>query len=639
MKAKIGSTDALAKPNKQGVTEEHQDPSGTITLGEWYWVEQWKTEYGEAEDVDGLRERKEVMTGERKLACVTRLGSNYAELTYVGTATCRIHFDTFWEFCKHEPEWRLFVDTQIKQLQQELYNALQQTKDIIESLGLHAPETSKSDTALATMSSARSVDAHKKALVRAKEKTLPELQDRVKKTNEQLGLWLAAPSLPLRAQSVDIRDVIKRIDGQLFNVELYAGLVESVVQVRKGQPAPFGKLHLMQRMHYMDEECLIDYEAGGMTYESIGAFDRWLSRKAIFERIFPFERCVVAFRVRRHDHRNFLTGHVALHVGKDPDKTTFLYIRNGGQLHRLNTSLDFKHRMFPERKDLLIGGDKLYVKREFDKCEFKSEADYLAMVAEYKKIPKKERWHHHNLEPWRWSEFTPSDVYFDEMNAGLKGNVEHANRVALVLQGLFDRSEALHPHPPIQLWNAEGFAAAIELVYDVDMSLTDGAAPDFEAYRSRLNASLKVGSMTVGQEDAWMRVEAKKENERTRYQRHSITYERFQPYGNPGPGLIAEVQRFGTRSKVCTYRWKRERERYVEEWRRGPDYEEMILCSITLPSVGPEVEILNVDAYQLGDYKQFYADPRTREDYLQWAPLLLAAEDYKAGKYKPEETP
>lgn len=43
-------------------------------------------------------------------------------------------------------------------------------------------------------------------------------------------------------------------------------------------------------------------------------------------------------------------------------------------------------------------------------------------------------------------------------------------------------------------------------------------------------------------------------------------------------------------------------------------------------------KLLNVSAYTPGDYKQFYADPRTRADYLKWAPLLLAAEDFYARK-------
>lgn len=32
-----------------------------------------------------------------------------------------------------------------------------------------------------------------------------------------------------------------------------------------------------------------------------------------------------------------------------------------------------------------------------------------------------------------------------------------------------------------------------------------------------------------------------------------------------------------------------------------------------------------------GDYLQFFQDPRTREQYLARAPLLMAAEDFKAG--------
>jgi hypothetical protein len=41
--------------------------------------------------------------------------------------------------------------------------------------------------------------------------------------------------------------------------------------------------------------------------------------------------------------------------------------------------------------------------------------------------------------------------------------------------------------------------------------------------------------------------------------------------------------------------------------------------------------LLNVSAYKPGDYKRFFSDPRTRKEYLKWAPLMLAAEDYHAG--------
>ena len=46
----------------------------------------------------------------------------------------------------------------------------------------------------------------------------------------------------------------------------------------------------------------------------------------------------------------------------------------------------------------------------------------------------------------------------------------------------------------------------------------------------------------------------------------------------------------------------------------------------------PVDKLLNVSAYKPGDYKRFLSDPRTRLEYLQWAPLMMAAEDYHGGK-------
>jgi len=51
------------------------------------------------------------------------------------------------------------------------------------------------------------------------------------------------------------------------------------------------------------------------------------------------------------------------------------------------------------------------------------------------------------------------------------------------------------------------------------------------------------------------------------------------------------------------------------------------------------VSVINADAYTAGDYRIFFNDPRTRADYLEWAPLLLAAEDYAHNKVPLSERP
>jgi hypothetical protein len=74
--------------------------------------------------------------------------------------------------------------------------------------------------------------------------------------------------------------------------------------------------------------------------------------------------------------------------------------------------------------------------------------------------------------------------------------------------------------------------------------------------------------------------------------------------------------------KKCCFKWERENKRYSRY------HQKPIKESVSVP-VGV---LLNVEAYTLGDYHQFFDDPRTRCEYLQWAPLLLAAEDFHAGK-------
>jgi hypothetical protein len=201
-----------------------------------------------------------------------------------------------------------------------------------------------------------------------------------------------------------------------------------------------------------------------------------------------------------------------------------------------------------------------------------------------------------------------------------------------VLQGLLDRSPVFNPHPPWQLFTPEGFSMGLHLVYDDSRALTNGDPPDFEAFRQRLNEQLGRGSFTVGQQDAWERHEADKKYERDCNNwrvRDAHHWKHYTPYGNPGPGFVAQVVRFSKAKRTCTWEWQRERQN--PDWvpdSSNPGYMKRDPSTITTRYTCSVDKLLNVSAYQPGDYKQFYNDPRTRADYLQWAPMMLAAEDW-----------
>ena len=166
------------------------------------------------------------------------------------------------------------------------------------------------------------------------------------------------------------------------------------------------------------------------------------------------------------------------------------------------------------------------------------------------------------------------------------------------------------------------------MIYDGDNILHYGEAPSFEAYRIACNASLKEGSLTIGQDDFWAEKEAEKECKRMdgdwRVKSDAHRPERFRPYGNPGPGFLAKVANWHARSRKATFQWQRDRRTYSRWEDKGP-----IDTSVTVP----EDRIFNVSAYKPGDYKQFFIDPRTRAEYMRWAPALLTAEEYHAGNY------
>jgi hypothetical protein len=687
-----------------------------LAVGQWYWVlhelpdededfedEDFEDEDFEDEDFedddfedddfeddeddleDEYTDKDEDEQPKAWLGCITHIGTNYAKLKGVGYER-RVHLDKFDRWCTFEPDARTHIDKEVASRQAHIAELMGEVQEITERLALapeeQLPQASQHTQALAT--TVIDPNEHKKALIKAKKEDLPKLFRQIEQANEGLARWMTAPTIPLKAQTYGMRKVIKHIDQRIFHVELYAGLTEEVVQVKDGKPAhKREKLKLFQRRHYMDEECLIDYKAGGMEFKSLRGFDRWLTRRKNLDRILPFPRCAVAFQVRRNTKEREFNGSLASFIRiRDKmalDKFTFLYIRNGEQVYRLRTEIEFEAKLFPDLDHSRLEG-KLWVNSRdrsiiIDQNRYdgmgedyaRKKAEYERQQAEweqakrsfnrrdpeYKKAVEHDmrRWNNNAAgrkrareharetilrrrgfkKPWNtphneqhvYEPFDQDNVYYDDTTEAWAEALAKHNRIALILQGLFDRSPVLHPHSKARLWTAEGFEAAVELVYDDDRALAPADKPDFEAYWKKCNESLTTGSVTVGQEDVWLLHEGEKYKKQ--YWRDKYPPERYAPYGNPGPGLVARVEKFHPRTKKCTYAWMRERRQY----RGWPHYDKPPIRTTISVEVG---KVFNIDAYKPGDFKQFYADPRTRAEYLKWAVFLLTAEDYHAGK-------
>lgn len=669
----VADTDASAA-DEALVSEDadEEEPSNVIDFGEAMAATTALVEHDETKGALAG-------TGQKGwFGCVMRVGSNYIEIrapeTRHGYSYTRVHFDDFWTALVYEPNAEAVIRANAQRAQAEAHRHLQEINRITARLGLrpataigHAPSqqsTGAAAGALMVMSAEVDIAAYKTALVEAKDATLPALFKQVEAAQEEMVRWMKAGALPMKAYAGSMKDSLEEISGRIFTVGLYAGLTENIVKCRDGAPAsPAEKLRVMQRRLYMDEETLLFYRHGGMEFKDIKSFDDWLSEPDHLQALLPFPRCMVAMRVRRdvkaRECDGTIGGAFMMFRLEQADKLTFLYIRNGEQLYRLSTDLEFDETIFPNKEDfdpteplmfkLFCGSVKEIISRADFEQRVAKQAETKRLAEKWKRDNPKHTWDEKAQGEWEWANphqesglsfsasewhpFDPSSVYYDEVAKAVAERVLKYNRIAILIQGIYDRSMVLHPHPPVQTWTPDGFARAIDLVYDGSNVLHDGEAPDFEAYRARCNASITEGSVVVGQERYWMEREAEKENERQRRdwrlrESQRRDYDTFKPYGNPGPGYIAEIEQWRPRARQATFSWLRKRLRQNV----GYHYDDSpIRCTVTVPAD----RLFNVSAYRPGDYRQFFQDRRTRAQYLKWAPMLLAAEEYHAGNLKP----
>lgn len=620
---------------EDGKTERLDSSIALPEVGQWYWV---------------LSEG-----GTKWFGCIVHCGSNYVLLNGPSDRrncvhTARVHVDDIDEKLAFEPAYKAVLSQKVAGAQAEVTRLLGEVSAITNSLGVSPSlairnQSDNGGTALATLSAQSDISHYKQALIKAKTESIPKLKDQLREATEALTSWLSAEAISMKAIVDKQTDVISGINDRIFNIELYAGLVEEMVQFADGQPAGQDeKLRVFQRMLYCDEEALLGYDTGGMEITDLPSFHEWMAKPENRDRILPYPRCLVAMRVRRHKKERDWDGTISglftnMRLEK-ADKQTFLFIRNGERLYGISTGIEFDELIFPDLGTYSPGEpmmfkmfatkvDKVMTKREYDAlCEL------YADLEEWRKENPLESWHNFNypryseigdFRPSEWHPFDQSSVYYDEMAEKLSSEIKKYNRVAVIIQGLFDRSDCLSPHARVKSWTPEGFRNAIELIYD-GMGLTFGEPPSFEDYRDKCNALIDKDSVLVGQETAWLVREAETENNRMASNWrvpsnfHRVT--RFQPYGDPGPGYLAVPRKVMKRAQKAEFAWLRKRRTQSVF---GDGY---VSATITVPFS----ELFNVSAYKQGDYKMFFADPRTREQYLKWAPLLIAAEDFYAGR-------
>jgi hypothetical protein len=376
--------------------------------------------------------------------CITKVGTNFVELesphSRKGHHCTRVHLNDVGDALRYEPEAGKFIASKVAGYENLVKLKLGEVQEITARLGTSKQATLENKTganALMVISGQEHIDDYKKQLIKAKEEDLPKLFEEIKQGNESLAKWMGAESLALEVLTRGLEENIEQVQDRIFNISIYAGLVESIVHIRKGEPAAFEEqVSLMQRKLFMDEECLANYSTGGMEFHDIEEFDTWLAKDENLNRIMPFSRCVCVFQVRRDIKKRFSSSMMEAYINiqlADSDKFSFLYIKNGDNLYRINSELAFADKVFPDKStydpqepmmmDASWGGriQGMMTVREYDSRLEKDEQRKIKRDEWEAQNPDKDSFfnphrHERGFSPSDWSVFNDTNVYFDECN-------------------------------------------------------------------------------------------------------------------------------------------------------------------------------------------------------------------------------
>jgi hypothetical protein len=588
-----------------------------VQIGEYYWVKFDKDSYY------CRREESEVVNNEL-LMCVQDIGSNHVSFKcYIGdnsTALQTVHFYDFEETCRLEPNWKEVFQARAEKAQRLIQEKTQLLIKAGQDLCLiptevnpnQIPEEQQSFLPVRVSSSP---EKHKLELIELKEKTIPEISKEIEKLGQSYAVAMKSIYTPDMVKLQKVKGMLHKVDDHIFTIELYCGLQEVVEQIQKGEPADQNcPISIYQQILFMDEETLFDYKDGGMDFGSIEKFDAWLLKKENLDRIMPNQRGIVAFRVRRHDkdYGRATTLSQALtqcnwHV---ENSKTYLIIRNGQNVYRINSAVDFMPRLIPKTDEI---GKKQFIE-----------------------ISKQYRMRGEPEPKDKIRHITPEDIDYDEKVREMDSLLQQYNRIVILIQGLLDRTMIFAPHPKINLCKDSDMIKWIDLVRDEEKGLPCNRVT-FEDYQKQLNSTLTKGK--------WIRIDCEwaegyKDGEPPDHSYRYSTGCKWGDSANPMPRLsmVQSINKERTKVKVS---WPKGENRVGKRiWVPSPDrvgwghykydYSSKSMCHEWIDIN----RVMNVSDYNLGDYRMFLCDRSLQGKYLQWAQYLLPAERFAQQKAK-----
>jgi len=391
----------------------------------------------------------------------------------------------------------------------------------------------------------------------------------------------------LRTKMAELEPLLKmakRLEDGISAVNLYLGRDEYIETLRDGQPAPESvPLTIRQLVLAMDEESALSAAEGGIDFRNIDAFTEWLlADPAHLDQVIPERRAVVAMMPRRAP-KQYDDPWTAM-AAAEKNAETWWIIRNGEQLYLHTTDFTVGRRLIPGRDEFT----SMFTGRT-----------------------------------WRGEPLKPGTKEWLDAEERADARTRHYMKIALILQGLVDRTTVFHPLPVAGLnlltpdHYEEGFAQIIADDED-HFALGTGKVSFAEWHRAGM-ARLGVGQRVIG-----------------RFPRYTDEESNVTPQGASMPEALVphtiETEDSWSLSFLFTRTdkiWVRTRYGYSEEQTPKTRARYRI-------EKGAGTTVIPIDAVTVEEMQYYLSSRSERHAYVQMFPALTAAIAFKQQEERDE---
>ncbi len=252
---------------------------------------------------------------------------------------------------------------------------------------------------------------------------------------------------------------LEKLTYAINSINLYLGRDEHFTSIQEGPPASAQEpIAIRQTVLFMDEECALHADEGGIDFKSIEAFDRWLCEPRHLQQVLPESKGIVAMRLRRGEK---FYAHAAMWeqiMFSQANGGTYILVRNGSKLWRVWNNLELPGHLFP-------------TKAEFEALFF---------------------------DKWSQEPLQPGSLRYQKALNEAQGLRKLYLQAALLLQGIVDRTRVFHPLAieRVNLFDPNPDSSILRLIRDAENLLGTGRPP-YQEWRRQLNDQLEVGKRII----------------------------------------------------------------------------------------------------------------------------------------------